>query len=277
MTVPGLRNVGRLQVVIIALLIAAGLSACGQGKGRLVGNMYVPSRLRGSAKWGEVWLLRNYRQVQQDLQPHWRILRLVLVGKDVEFLKQERGHILELGIIKAKIDALNRREIPLGIIKPRQYPITPYATVDSLISGIIVKTRPATSAEDATGGVIKLKDELKVAAKAIRRNMDQSISTLRSQRKDQKQFFLEDADEIVRPFRVNSANVGMDGHFQINVTTPGEYGLYGRYILLSWFQITPVTIVPGDVVKDIPRIPSIAQESRALISVEILVRVIDRM
>jgi|SaaInl4_150m_RNA_FD_contig_21_1126180_length_1605_multi_5_in_0_out_0_1 hypothetical protein len=277
MTVPGLKNVGRLQVVVIALLIAVGLSACGQGKGRLVGNMYVPARLRGSAKWGEVWLLRNYRQVQQNLRPHWRILRLVLVGKDTEFLRVERRHISQLGVIKAKLEALNRNEIPLEVIMPREYRLNPFTTVDSLTAGIVLKTRPATSSEDATGELLKLKDELKETAKGIRRNMTQSVSTLRAQRLDQKRFFLDDADEMVRPYRITSTNVGMDGHFQMSGVTPGEYALYGRYILLSWFQITPITVVPGDVVKDIPRIPSIAQESRSLIEVETMVRIIDRM
>jgi len=265
---------GAMLGALIALLCAAG---CGQNTGTVAGKMFVPRGLQGSAKWGEVWLLRDYQRVRNELKSHERILVLALLGKDAEFMRRERDNIMKIGVINKKMAALNRRQVPVSVTMPRQREITALTPMDSLVAGIAILTRPATDEEVATGELTGMKAELKEQADNLRREMDSSIRTLQQQRSDQKRFFLSDADGIAAQHTLRRVDVHMDGEYSIPNVPVGEYGLYGRYLLMSWFEMAPVVVPPGVIRKDLPRLPSVVQESGAVVSLDAMVNLIRRM
>ncbi len=265
---------GALFAGLIAVLSTAG---CGQNAGRISGKMFVPRGLQGSAKWGEVWLLRNYQRVRNELKSHERILVLALLGKDAEFMRRERDKIMEIGAINEKLAALNRREVPVSVEMPPRISITAMTSLDSLVSGITVRTRPATDTEVATGELTGMKAELTEQAVQLRESMEPSIRALQQQRADQKMFFLSDADGLARQHRLRQVDVRMDGNFTMNEVPLGEYGLYGRYVLISWFEMTPVVVRPGLTHQDIPRLPTVIQESSVIVSLDAIINLIRRM
>ena len=266
----------RTVVWLGGLLLALALAACGQNKGQIAGRMYVPPGLRGTAQWGSVWLIRQSDQTRHDLAEHERLLKLALFNKEVAFLRAQKDAILQLGAVRAKIEALNRGEIPVQTILPRSVTITPLTRVDSLIAKVKVRTRPATAPELATK-VARMKQALKDSAVAIRRRMQSAIDELRRQRAEQKDFLLADADAIAKRRLLRTTIVRMDGHFFFNDVPVGTYDLYGRYDLMKWFVLTPVTVRPGVVRQDISRPAGIILESKAVVSIDALVTQIKQM
>ena len=266
----------RWCTVLILSLLALTAVSCGTKTGSIVGRMFVPSGVRGEARWGEVWLLSDNRQVENELRSHERILVLALLGKDTEFLRQWREQIIQLGVIQERLDALNEQRIPRRNVIPAGRQITPVMTLDSLIAGISVVSTPATPAQIQSGELGRMKEQEKRRAREIRRGFNDAVRSLRNQRSQQKQYFLSDADAIASQYKIKTSQVGLDGRFILDDVRPGEYSLYGRYSLTSWFEIVPVTVGVGTISKDIPRLPSIVQQSRVTVSLDALCSMIER-
>ena len=268
-----------LGVIVAAagLVAAVSLAACAQGRScRLIGKMHVPPGLQGTAQWGNVWLVTNYDRLRRDLAEHERVLRLALLAKDSDFLRSKEAVVLRLGVIEAELKALNNGRIPVQSIAPKSVPITPLTSLDSLIVGIEVVTRPATAAE--RGDTIeRMRQALKDSAIVIRGQMYSAVKDLIQQRSEQKQRLLADADGIVAPQRLRSVRVQLDGEYFMDDVPVGRYGLYGQYVLSQWFVLTPVTVEGGTVQRDIPRLSNLVSESRAISSLDALCNRIDRM
>jgi len=257
-------------------LLMVSLLSCGQRKGRLMGQMYVPPGLQGNAQWGDIWLVHDYERLRDDLVERERLLVLALLSKDADFLRQEKKQLMELGVIRAKLEVLNRGEVPVRAELPSDREITPLVTVDTLIAGIRVQSRPATAPELATE-IERMKRVLKDSAIVIRDRMERLITELRGQRSEQKRLLLAGADGVARQVRIASSPVGMDGRYFFDGVPWGNYGLYARYRLLEWYVLAPATVVSGDVRQDIPRLPGPVLESKAVVNLDALCAQIARM
>jgi len=238
--------------------------------------MFIPPGMRGTAQWGDVWLIRDYERLQADLGERERLLVLALLGKDAEFMRVQRDALLQLAAIREKLNVLNRGEIPVRVIMPRQREITALTLVDSVIAGVRVTSRPATAPELARE-IEAQKQRLRGSTREIREKMAPSVENLRRQRSDQKRALLAAADIIAAQVRTRSAPVGMDGRYVFDKVRSGDYGLYSRYRLLEWFVLTPVRISPGIVVRDIPRLPGAILDSKAIVSLDALCAEIARL
>ncbi len=260
-------RIGTFVVGGVLVLLCILLGSCGQGTGRLTGQMFIPPGMRGTAQWGDVWLIRDYERLQADLGERERLLVLALLGKDAEFMRVERDALLQLAAVREKLNVLNRGEIPVRVTMPRQREITALTLMDSVIAGVRVTSRPATAPELATE-IEAQKQRLKGSTREIREKMVPSVENLRRQRSDQKRALLAAADIIAAQVRIRSAPVGMDGRYVFDKVRSGDYGLYSRYRLLEWFVLTPVRISPGVVVKDIPRLPGAILDSKVIVSLD---------
>ena len=271
-----IRN-GRWRVTLAASLLALTALSCGSNTGTIVGRMFVPQGVRGeNVRWGEVWLLNDNGQVENELRSHERILVLALLGKDTEFLRQAQEQIEQLGVAQARLNALSENRIPRRDIIPPRPAVNPISTLDSLIAGIRVESAAATPSQLSSGQIDRLKEQEKQRAREIRRTLNDAVRNLRNQRNQQKQYFLSDADAIAAQYRVKSTPVAMDGRYTLEDIRPGTYSLYGRYSLTSWFEIIPVTVGTTTTTKDIPRLPGIVQQSRASAGLEALCSMIER-
>jgi len=269
-------RIGTFVVGGVPVLLCILLGSCGQDTGRLTGQMFIPPGMRGTAQWGDVWLIQDYERLQADLGERERLLVLALLGKDAEFMRVERDALLQLAAIREKLNVLNRGEIPVQVIMPRQREITALTLMDSVIAGVRVTSRPATAPELATE-IEAQKQRLKGSTREIREKMAPSVENLRRQRSDQKRALLAAADATAAQVRIRSAPVGMDGRYVFDKVRSGDYGLYSRYRLLEWFVLTPVCISPGIVVKDIPRLPGAILDSKAIASLDALCAEIARL
>ena len=261
---------------VLLCLLSVWLVTCGQSTGRLTGQMFIPPGMRGTAQWGDVWLVRDHQRLRENLAERERLLVLALLRNDADFMRVERDGLIGLAAIREKLHVLNRGEIPVRVVRPPEREIGALTTMDSVIAGVRVISRPATAPELATGIEVQ-KQQLKDQMRQIREKLRQSADNLRRQRSDQKGALLAGADGVVVQARVKSVPVGMDGKYSFESVPAGEYGLYSRYRLLEWFVLTAVHIPPGVVVKDIPRLPGAILDSKAILSLDALCAEIARL
>jgi hypothetical protein len=265
-----------LIAITIGLLVAGlTLSSCGESMGHVKGRMYVPTGLRGRAPWGEVWLVSDYDQLKRDLVEHERLLILSLMNKDAEFMRSELSSLLKISEIEAKIRALSDNRIPTQTIMPSTTTITAMTPVDTLLASVKVLSRAANPREQ--GSIAERIQALQDSAIVIRGRMQPSVSKLMRQRSDQKDLLLANADAIAEKNRVFNSSVFMDGEYQIPAVATGGYGLYGRYILMRWYALTPVTVTEGYTSRDIPRLQGLVTESRAVTTLDVMINQIERM
>jgi hypothetical protein len=231
--------------------------------------MFVPPGLKGSAKWGEVWLVRKNENLDDDLRTRERLVMLALLGKDAEFLRNQRPALLELGVIREKLRILARGEIPTASTLPPERTIGAATPFDSIITGIRVESRPATAPELAAG-LSKTRTALKDSVKTIKRRLQTRMDRLRAERSDQKQIMFGGARGSATPYKVMASPVLMDGSFIFESVRPGDYLLYAQYSLQEWFVTVPITVSGGTTQKDIPRLPGVLLDSKAIISSEAL-------
>lgn len=258
------------------LAVSGSLASCGQSRGRLSGQMFIPPGMRGSAQWGDIWLVRDYEKLRGDLNERERVLVLSLLGKEADFMRAERDALLELAAIREKLNVLNRGEMPLRVVLPPRREIGVLTSLDSVIAGVRVVSRSATAPELATEIDVQ-KQRLKDSMREIRGKLEPSVGNLRLQRSDQKRTLLAGADEVAARVRVAQTSVGMDGRYFFDNVARGEYGLYSRYRLLEWFVIAPVRVTPGVVVKDIPRLPGAVVDSKVTAALDALCAEIARL
>ncbi len=266
---------GRTRIPSIACAFMATLvgilvlSSCGTRRARVHGTMYVPPGLQGNAQWGEVWLVHDSPELEYDLKERERLVTLALLGKDVEFLRRQLPALIQLGVLREKINILNRGQIPTAITLPPRREITALTPFDSIFQGIVVESRPATAPELAAG-LDKLKDELRDSVEAIHRRLQTSMDSLRAARAEQKRIMFAGANGSATPKRVMAAPVGLDGRFSFSDVPPGKYRLHAQYRLQQWFVSVPLEVGRSDVQKDIPRLPGVLLDSRAIINTEAL-------
>ena len=273
---PSWRSTSRAYVGIAALILAgSALLSCGETTSRIDGTMYVPAGLRGSAQWGEVWLVRHYDRLRRDLAEHERLLVLSLLGKDAGFMRSEVDNILRIGELRAQAQALQNGEIPVRTVWPSTPTVTPLTIIDSLFASVTIRTRPASASEQA--GLDRRLRAVQDSAIVVRGRMQRSVSELMRQRADQKSLLLEDADAKAEQHRISSSLVRMDGQYAIENVPESEFGLYGRYVLMRWYVLSPVIVSAGGVQRNIPRLPGLITESKAITSLDAQVNRIERM
>lgn len=255
---------------------AAALTvSCQETGGQLSGRMYVPPGLQGTAQWGEVWLVRNYSGLRDRLAEHQRVLILSLINGETEFMRSERENILRVAEVKARLEALERGLMPTDVVMRPDRPSSFFTSMDSLLSSVHVNARQPTAAE--LRAIPGMKKALQDSAIVIRGRMQPSVNHLMKRRMDVKQSLMTEADALVERYRLASKPVRMDGAYSFGTVPSGDYGIYGRYVLLKWYVMNPAVVSRGTVRIDIPRLPGLITESRAVTSLDLAVNRIERM